>query len=221
MDINLSDTHFVDRLLAVASIFLDVRKVPTSAPERGFCGAMSKRKRERLDVGRKNDQKKSKPSREDDGTTTLHGIREDPAGKETQDKKAPAVSADAGIEFKPPQRADKAKRTTSYEDSDGQKVAIQTAPPANNAPQNRAQLRNVSASHKNLGLKVTRMKRRKSKRTNTKEHSRNAEAVSNQCKGSRPKKTKRSLNEKLFWKVSDAIGGQMLDLDPIFAPSEE
>lgn len=182
---------------------------------------MSKRKRERLDVGRKNDQKKSKPSREDEGTTTLPEIREGPAEKEIQDKKAPAVAADAGIDPKTIQKADKAKRKTSYEDSDGQKVAIRRASPANNAPQNRAQLTNVSASHEKLGLKVTRMERGKGKRTRTKEYSINAEAVSNQRKGSRPRKTKRSPNEKLVWKVSDAIAGQMLDMDPIFALREE
>lgn len=186
---------------------------------------MSKRKRDRLDVGRQNDQKKPKPSREETGITTLHKNRERPTGREADLKDVSAAVVDNQGELKSIRGAKKVKRTNVQENSEGQKAGIQTAPSTNDAPQSITQPGNISTSHDNVELKLvktkTKKKKKKGKKMKTGEPPKNAEAVSDQRKGSQPKKRKRSQNTKSFWEVSDATGGQMLDLDPIFALNEE
>lgn len=169
---------------------------------------MSKRKRERLDIG-SNDQKKPKSSRTDERAATLHRKHEGPVGKELEDKDA------AGVETKSIKGTHKAKNTKNQEDSDGHKAVIERAPLRNDTSQT------VAASHEKLELRVAKLERRKGKKMKSGDHSNNAQVVSKHRKGSQQKGRLRSRNEKSFWKVSDAIGGQMLDLDPIFALNEE
>ena len=183
---------------------------------------MSKRKRERLDVGRHNDQKKPKPSGEVDGIPTPHGNREKTIGREMVDEDALASAVDREGEAKTIRRSKKAKRTNVQEESEGQNERIQTVPSSNDAPRNITQPGDVSTSCEKLELQVVRTKKKKVKKVKkTKEPPENAEEVPSQRTSSRRKKRKRSETEMSFWKVSDVVGGQMLDLDPIFALNEE
>lgn len=183
--------------------------------------AMSKRKRERLDVGRKNNQKKPRSSREDDRIVISDGNRKGPTGRQTEDKDTPAVAVEAEVELKSVKGADKANRTKNQEDSEGKKTVIQKAPFKQDAPQTMVQPMNISASHGKPEPTVANLERTKGKKTKTGGHPQNAEEVSKKHKGSRQRRRKRSRNEKSFWEVSDAIGGKTLDLDPIFALNEE
>ena len=182
---------------------------------------MSKRKRERLELGRNTDQKKHKPFQKDDRVATSHQKHEGPVGNEAEDKDTGAVAVDAEVESKPVKGTNKTKRKNNQEDSDGQKAALQTAPFTSDTPQTMAQPGNVSASPDKLESSLVKLERRKGRKTKTRGHPKNAEVVSNQREGNRQKGRMRSQKEKPFWKVSDAIGGQMLDLDPIFALNEE
>lgn len=182
--------------------------------------AMSKRKRERLDVGMNNGQKKPKPSRKERGAT-LTGKHEGLGGKKAEDKDTVAVAVDSGAELEPVKGTDKEKSTNTQEDSDGEKAVIQMAPLTNDTSQTMAQPENASASHERLEQRVAKLERRKGKRMKIGEHQKGTEEVSSQRKSSRRKGRMRSKNEKPFWRVSDATGGQMLDLDPIFTLNEE
>lgn len=183
---------------------------------------MSKRKREKLDVGRHIDKKKPKPSGEVDGIPTPHENREKARGREVDNEDTLDSAVDREGELKSIRRSTKAKRTNVQEDSESQNERIQTAPSTNDAPRNITQPGDVSTFCEKLELQVARKIKKKGKKMKKpKESPENAEEVPNQRTASRPKQRKRFETQKSSWKVSDAIGGQMLDLDPVFALNEE
>lgn len=182
---------------------------------------MSKRKRERPDIGRDNDQKKHKPSREGGRVTLLHGKTEGLEKKEVEDKGVVAIAVDAGVKKESVKTVEKTKSRKNQKDSDSQKPSIKGAPSTSATPQNVAQPGNVSVSHEKPELTVSKLEKRKAKKTKAGEHPKNAGVPSNHHKDNRQKAKMGSQNERSSWKVSDPIGGQMLDLDPIFALNEE
>lgn len=177
---------------------------------------MSKRKREQLDVGRQNDPKKLKSSGAVDGIPTPHGHRVRTMGREVDDENTLASIVEKEGESKSIRKSKKAKSTNVQTDSEGQKAGIRTAS-TNDAPR-----KDVSKSQEKRELRKARYEKRMLKRMKkSKRPSKNTGEVPNSRESSRVKNGERSQTKKPSWKVSDAIGGKMLDFDPIFALNEE
>lgn len=183
---------------------------------------MSKRKRDRLDTGRTDEHKKSKSNRKNvRGATTLTEKHESSAGAQAQDGTLSAAAIDKGDQTVPIKTSRKLKHTSTKNDSDDPSSNIQKAPPTESLAETLAVAPNVSVVHEKPGQKVVkREKRGKIKNTRTKAREK-AEAVPRQGKRNRQEGRTSSQNTRPLWQISDAIGGQMIDLDPIFALNEE
>lgn len=181
---------------------------------------MSKRKRERLDLGRIDDQKKHKPSRKGERGATITKKHEGLVEQQAEHGENFAVAVDEGADLKPLKETDKSKRT-NIKDSDRQEAVMQNGLLTNGIPPTLALTKNNLVVHEKLEQKAAKIKKKKNKKKKIGEHSKDIEVLSSQRKSSRQKRRTHSQKEKSLWRVSDAIGGQMLDLDPIFALNEE
>ena len=183
---------------------------------------MPKRKREQLDTGRTNDRKKSTHNRKNErGAVTLTEKHEGLKRQQEQDGVINTAAVEEGAESTPFKHVDISQRLRMKLDSDRQKSVKRRARRTQSTSETLALAQRVSIRHDKHEQKVARKERKNSKRRQTGESAKVTDEVSSHRKRSRPKQTTLSQRTKSLWRVSDAIGGQMLDLDPIFALNEE
>lgn len=182
---------------------------------------MSKRKRERQDLGGIDDQKKHKRSKKDERSATMTKNPESLVEQQAGNRETVAVVGDERADLKPLKETDKSKRTNHMKDFDRQEAVTQNGLFTNGILPTLALAKNALAVHEEPEQRVAKMKKKRNKTKKIGEHSKDIEASSSQRKRSRQKRRTHFRSEKCLWGVSDAIGGQMLDLDPIFALNEE
>jgi hypothetical protein len=180
---------------------------------------MSKRKRDRLDSGRVNQEKKLKPSNNNERGAIF---ARDHDGLMANDQDIVPGTVNKEAEAQPSGKPKKSKRANSKEDNRG--ALMQNAVPTNATPPTMAIAGNKLTVNETKeaaesAQRLAKIERRKSKKIGAGEHA--PDVVPNQRKSSRHKRRDHSHDEKYFWRISDAMGGQMLDLDPIFALNEE
>lgn len=182
---------------------------------------MSKRKRERLDLGRINELKKLKPHKKHERGAKKE---EGPQGPEANDCDTVNGAVNEGLEPKPAQKTDKPKRMKITLEHDT-KSAEQNILISNGTSQPLALAGVGSITHgskdpRKLARKLAKGERRKDKKMETGEHPEDREVRLSYSRNGQQKRS-HAHNGTSLWRVSDPMGGQMLDLDPIFALNEE
>jgi hypothetical protein len=185
---------------------------------------MSKRKRERLDLGRNNELKKLKPYKKHERGAKLVEKEERSLGPGVDDGGVVAGAINDGFESKPAKKTDKPERMKVKVDHDTNALQ-QNVLISDGTSQPLALARAGSIMHDNKGSRklarrVAKMERRKNRKMETGEHPEDREVTLSYSTNGRQKRWHAKIENSL-WRVSDPMGGQMLDLDPIFALNEE